>query len=325
MLKLPDAWVWDFWLADDGDQFHIFFLNAPKSLGEPLRRHRAARIGHAVSPDLSAWELRTAAFDAGTVGSFDETATWTGCVVRGDDGLWRMFYTGTRFLNDEPDVAHIESVGVAVSADLEQWEKRPGPITQADPRWYQTYVPSEWTEEAWRDPWVFRDPSGDGWHMLLTASANQGARDDRGVIGHAYSADLESWEVLPPLSVPGSGFAYLEVPQIENIDGQWMLFFSCQDHALSAAHAAEYSDTGSWAVPLDSPTGLYDVARARPITTSRLYSSRVVKQRNGDWALLGFVDSPPEELFVGVVADPVPLSVDETGCPFLATEAVVAS
>ena len=29
MLELTDDWVWDFWLADDGVDFHLFFLVAP--------------------------------------------------------------------------------------------------------------------------------------------------------------------------------------------------------------------------------------------------------------------------------------------------------
>ena len=31
-LRLPDKWVWDFWLARSGDHHHVFFLQAPRSL-----------------------------------------------------------------------------------------------------------------------------------------------------------------------------------------------------------------------------------------------------------------------------------------------------
>ena len=37
------------------------------------------------------------------------------------------------------------------------------------------------------------DPDGDGWHMLITARAAHGPVDDRGVVGHAWSADLRTW------------------------------------------------------------------------------------------------------------------------------------
>jgi len=26
MLWLPDDWVWDSWIADDGERYHLFFL-----------------------------------------------------------------------------------------------------------------------------------------------------------------------------------------------------------------------------------------------------------------------------------------------------------
>lgn len=325
MLSVPGSWVWDFWVADDGDTFHAYFLHAPIALGSEERRHRAARIGHAVSTDLSSWELRDGApFEVGDAGSFDETATWTGSVVRGDDGLWRMFYTGSRFLFAEPAVANIESVGVAVSSDLETWVTGPEPVTVADPRWYETWGSSDWKEEAWRDPWVFRDPSGEGWHMLVTARANQGDLDDRGVIGHAFSPDLVEWEVRPPLTRPGSGFAHLEVPQVELVDGRWVLLFSATRDALSADHAAQTPDAGTWAVVIDDPTEPFDVTAARPLTTEDLYSGRLAQQRDGSWAFLAFDNARPGGVFRGGVRDPIAFSIDADGQPALGTAVTAA-
>jgi beta-fructofuranosidase len=48
VLKLDDEWIWDGWIADTGDAYHLFFLTAPRSLGDPALRHEEARIGHAV-------------------------------------------------------------------------------------------------------------------------------------------------------------------------------------------------------------------------------------------------------------------------------------
>ena len=39
MLTLGDSWVWDFWLAREGGHHHVFYLCAPRSLGDPERRH----------------------------------------------------------------------------------------------------------------------------------------------------------------------------------------------------------------------------------------------------------------------------------------------
>jgi hypothetical protein len=58
MLELPGSWMWDFWLADDGERYHLFFL--------------------------------------------DDTATWTGSVVRHPDGGWFMFSTDAALEDGEP-------------------------------------------------------------------------------------------------------------------------------------------------------------------------------------------------------------------------------
>jgi hypothetical protein len=57
MLRLADAWVWDFRLADDGRSYHLYFLQAPRRIGHPDARHHNVSIGHAVSPDLTAWTV----------------------------------------------------------------------------------------------------------------------------------------------------------------------------------------------------------------------------------------------------------------------------
>lgn len=317
MFRLEGYWVWDFWLADDGEQFHLFFLHAPKSLGNPDLRHRNARIGHATSTDLGNWTHQGLALAPGPAGAFDETATWTGSVVRGDDGRWRMFYTGSSFHSPDAN-SNIETVGVAVSDDLVTWHKQPGPICRADPRWYETYGTSSWPEEAWRDPWVFRDPAGNGWHMLITARANHGDDAGRGVVGHAISSDLERWEVRPPLSEPQAGFGHIEVPQVIEHNGRSMLLFCCNTPRLSGPLSGNVG--GVWIAPAQSVTGPYDIGRSRLIATQALYAGRLVRDREGRWNLLAFHMDRPDGQFEGGVSDPLPLVWnDVTGLPELET------
>ncbi|TAN21693.1 MAG: hypothetical protein EPN30_09400, partial [Actinomycetota bacterium] len=197
LLNLDDTWIWDFWIADTGKEYHIYFLKASKEYRDPLTRHDLIRnpdrrqkrssIGHAVSKDLISWELLPDALHHGEPGTFDDLATWTGSVLQGPDEIWYMFYTG---ISSESE-GKLERIGLATSDDLYSWEKRQDlSILSADHRWYEKLGDSSWPNETWRDPWVFRDPDGDGWHMYITARSRDGSVDDRGVIGHAHSENL---------------------------------------------------------------------------------------------------------------------------------------
>ena len=134
MLRLADAWTWDFWLADDGRSYHLYFLKAPRHIGHPDQRHWNASIGHATSPDLADWTVVSDAITPSGGPAFDDIATWTGSVVRGRDGTWFMFYTGV----GPADGAPRQRIGLATSADLHHWSKHPGsPVLESDSRWYE--------------------------------------------------------------------------------------------------------------------------------------------------------------------------------------------
>lgn len=304
VFKLDDSWVWDFWLADDGSTFHLYFLHAPKSLGDPELRHRNARIGHASSTDLVNWDSHGVVLQPDDPGAFDATSTWTGSVLQGPDGVWRMFYTGSRFCDDH----NIQAIGVATSPDLYTWTKLPETVLEADGRWYEKYGDSSWKEEAWRDPWVFADPGGDGWHMLITARANKGVDDDRGVVGHAISPDLENWEIRPPLSQPGAGFGHLEVLQPAVVSGRPVLLFSCGVDTLSAKKAAGFGGGGIWCLETAQITGPFDLAAAQIVTTAPLYSGRLIQDRSGQWMMMACHDANSDGSFEGIVSDPMPVS-----------------
>ncbi|KKB08605.1 glycoside hydrolase family 68 protein [Devosia chinhatensis] len=308
-FNLPDYWVWDFWFAQDGDLTHLYYLHAPKSLGNPDLRHRNARIGHATSKDLVSWQDHGRIFDAGAAGTFDGSATWTGSVVRDDAGLWRMFYTGSRFL--APDTfANVETVGQAMSEDLYTWTKQPGPVCSADPHLYETLGTSSWPEEAWRDPWVFRGADG-LWHMLITGRGKQGDEPDRGVMGHATSPDLDTWTVQPALSAAGSGFAHLEVFQVVEIDGQNHIVFCCDAAKLCGSRAGQTG--GVWTMPVEAMPSEVDFKKARLLVPEALYAGRIAFGAHGQPLLLAFNNVTRDGQFSGGISDPLPLSIDADG------------
>jgi beta-fructofuranosidase len=41
--------VWDSWVADHGELYHVFFLKASRALGDPALRHTAATVDQALS------------------------------------------------------------------------------------------------------------------------------------------------------------------------------------------------------------------------------------------------------------------------------------
>lgn len=318
-FSLPDHWVWDFWLADDGADYHLFYLHAPKSLGNPDLRHRNARIGHATSSDLVTWQNHGQILETGEPGSFDATATWTGSVVCGADGLWRLYYTGSRFLSPASN-ANVETIGMAVSEDLHHWRKLPGPVSVADPSHYETLGTSSWPEEAWRDPWVFTDAAG-RWHMLITARANHGPDAERGVIGHAVSDDMQNWQARAPLSAVNAGFAHLEVPQVVAVEDTLHLVFCCDSPRLSGRLAGQQG--GVWSVAIADALGPYPIERATLLVPQALYAGRVATDRQGRAVLLAFNNVQSGDEFAGSISDPLPLRLGRhaDGLPKLELEA----
>ena len=308
MLRLTDDWVWDSWIADAGDRYHLFFLKAPRALQDPGLRHTAATIGHATSADLVDWELHDDAL-LPAARRWDDLALWTGSVARGDDGTWRLYYTA---LSSSPGHGvRDQRIGMAESGDLDTW-LRVGdrPLVDPDPRWYRTLDEDAAASETWRDPFVFRDPDGDGWHMLITARAPDAERLRDGVLGHARSADMLTWELAPPLTEP-AGFGQLEVPQVRCVDGQWLLVFTCHPQEQSAEQIARFGPFCTWYVLGESPTGPWRIADARPFEDEpKLFAAPLVRRRDGTWAFVGFRNQEPEGILSFELLDPIGVVLD---------------
>jgi beta-fructofuranosidase len=302
MLRLAASWVWDFWIADDGERYHLFFLKASRALLDPDRRHWRASIGHATSPDLVNWTEHADALLPDDSPAFDDLATWTGSIVREPSGLWRMFYTAVN--RAEGGIA--QRISSVVSDDLFTWRREQGrQVLEPDGRWYETVETRQWPDQAWRDPWVFRD--GELWHMLVTARADHGDPDDRGVIGHATSTDLVRWTVQPPVSEPGAGFGHVEVVQVAVVDGRPVGLFSCLGTELAQSRRIEDPVGGVWAFPVESLSGPFRLEEAYRLTDERLYVGRLVEDRAGRWQFLAFRNNDEEGGWVGEISDPHPV------------------
>lgn len=305
-LRLPGQWVWDSWFAFDGSNHHVFYLQASRALGDPNRRHRNTTVGHAISKDLKNWTVVADALAPSESPAPDSWTTWTGSVVRQDDGNWRMFYTGT----SREDNGQRQTVCAATSADLYTWTKVDQlPVVAADSRWYKT-LSAGYDYEPFRDPWVFKIPGESQWTMLTTASSIEAvSRLDEAVMGLAKSDDLINWSVQAPLGKPGQGFGETEVFQFEIVDGIPIILFCCGPLWISQERKAAGEIGGVYSLPVSADLSDVDFNRAVLFPDTSVYASRLVRDSQGGWNLIAFVNEVDGQ-FVGELSDPIPVTAD---------------
>lgn len=319
-LSLPDKWIWDSWYAHDGQRWHAFFLQADKSLGDPELRHFNVSQGHAVSDDLINWQHLGTCLEPTDHVAWDDYTTWTGSVVQDDRGLWHLFYTGS--CREEEGM--YQRIGHATSTDLHTWQRvgdglcldLKGPNAEH----YETeWVKGYWHDRAMRDPWVMRDPYGDGWLMYFTARVpGEDEANAAGAVGFATSHDLTNWTLQPPIFV--GGYGQLEVPQVFEHAGRWYCLFCTHADHFSVAQAASTPGgpvSGSHYLVGDSPRGPWHIAPGflDGALPARRYAARILKTENG-LVLMGFADGGRQH-FQGYVMNPEPVDLDAEGHLFV--------
>ena len=214
VLRLEDRWIWDSWMADDREHYHLFYLQAPRSLGDPGRRHRNATVGHARSRDLVDWEVLPDALRP-TEGGWDDLAIWTGSVVRGDDGVWRMFYTAINTRgHDLKDQRIGWSIPRTCSPGAGTATRRCCRSTRVGTRRSPTIRrPARPGVTPWSSPTRRRRVA----HVRLRPRRGAPPHDD-GVLAHARSHDLP----------PGTRAARLRAVTAEpSPRSPWVLVFTC--------------------------------------------------------------------------------------------------
>lgn len=303
MLELDDHWVWDSWYLRADGRWHCWYLKAPKSIGDPALRHWNVSQGHAVSDDLITWRDHTTALRPSEQG-WDDYTTWTGSVLRGDDGQFHYFYTGSSRAED----GLVQRIGHAVGTDLETWD-RVGDgfcldLDGPNAAHYETAWQGRWHDRAMRDPWVMKDPDGDGWLMYFTARVPDEIEvNAAGCIGFATSPDLFDWTLQPPVFVGGWG--QLEVPQVFAVGGTWYCLF-CMDPAHQSKALTERHGNlgrGNHYLMADSPRGPWRVPDGPALdVAAERYAARIVD--HDGLQILGFKDGELRGAFGGYIMDP---------------------
>lgn len=175
----PDRQVWDFSIIRADSVYHIFY----HTIHEDTPSAAAAdTIWHSTSPDLRHWTIEGPILITGQ-GSWDSAAMWAPDVFRDEENnRWGIAYTGC-------DSRMNQRISFAFSEDLFSWTKSDiNPTIVPDTNQYVWNPDSYWSN--FRDPFLYRQ---DGqWHILVTALQQLGTKT--GVLYHATSSDLETWQ-----------------------------------------------------------------------------------------------------------------------------------
>jgi beta-fructofuranosidase len=309
-LKLKDKWLWDFWFAQDGSDYHVFYLQAPNTLEHESKRHFNVSIGHAISKDLKTWTVLPEALQPShdDPNAFDNYTTWTGSIIK-HKNLWYMFYTGSM----KQEKGLIQRISLATSKDLIHWQKHSAaPLIEANPDYYELLDLESWHDQAWRDPWVFQNETG-LFHAYVTARVKDGSADARGVIGHAVSENLIDWQVLPPVTEPGE-FGQMEVPQLVYIGERYYLLFSAfHGHYSSTRKARGINlETGTHYLVADNPLGPFHYLTDTFLSGDKhgsLYSGKLIQDSKNNWQFLAFKNMTEDGQFIGELSDPIAVTV----------------
>jgi levansucrase len=351
-----EVWVWDTWPLSNLNMQPIsykgwnviFSLVAPRSVpfGD---RHWYARIGFFYARDGKSWKYGGQVFPAGT--SFG-SREWAGSAVLQGDQV-NMFYTASGRDNpttvDPSDaLQRLTTASGRIHADANSvWFtgfRNHKIIAEPDGTQYQTYDQSRAGPiiYAFRDPFVFRNPE-DGQVYLLFEGNTAGqagtlscGRRELGPVppGHtvpaesrfftgniglarATSANLRSWELLPPLLSANCVNQQTERPHLVVQNGKYFLF--------------TISHKFTFAPGLTGPDGLYgfvgDGLRSdyKPLNSSGLVlgnpDDAPVQQYSEftmpNWLVESFIDTVPTNIFGGTLAPTLRLTQEDSSTYFV--------
>ena len=159
--------------------------------------------------DLSGYEDDGMMLDFGLM-SDPDPALGTGSVMRDQEGLYHLFYTGH---NDAGNGGQgKECVMHATSEDREHWTKRPEDTF---------FSPEGYSKDDFRDPEVFWVEEEQRYWMLV--AAREAALG--GVVAKYTSENVKDWTFEGPLFAPQAQYM-LECPDLLRIGDGWYLTYS---------------------------------------------------------------------------------------------------
>ncbi|TVQ27551.1 MAG: hypothetical protein EA383_02340 [Spirochaetaceae bacterium] len=243
MFSEPGKYAVDFSIVRKDSIYHLFHIRGNRGVFVGSHNNGSEEdIGHATSDNLVVWDRHAPVVPRGTIGSWEESKVFAPDVLE-KDGLYYMFYTGvTRYV--------VQSIGLATSRDLFNWEKHPGNPLVVPGTW------SNWKEQAendqpahCRDGMVFLDSRSGHYVMYYTASMG----DKRACIGTAFSENLIDWKDTGPTFIEDDcTYNRMESPFVFEENGTFYMFYSGKgkrsDH-WEICYLRSDSPTGPWEKP----------------------------------------------------------------------------
>lgn len=331
-IMTDEVWIWDTWPLTDLDMEPvayegwnvIFSLTAPRDIffGD---RHWQAKIGFFYSQDAQTWTYGGDLFPADS--SFG-SREWAGSTVIADDGSIHAFYTASGRddggIDPTDALQRLAHAGGQIHADDEGvWFtgfENHQIIAEADGRLYQTLEQSQAGPiiYAFRDPFVFRDPTDHKIYALFEGNNGGVAgthRCDRKEIGRVpgghvvpddaryytgniglmelRSADFSQWRLLPPVLSAECTNQQTERPHLVVHEGQYYLW--------------TISHMFTFAPGLTGPDGLYGfVGPGLRSNYKALNGSALVLGNPADAPLQNYSDYVMPNLLVESFIDTVP-------------------
>jgi len=279
MFAPQDKFITDYWILKEGAEYHLFHLQAPRALVDPDKRHANHSIGHAVSQDLKNWTPLPDALRPDRSLPHESISLATGSVIK-HGATYFMLYVGCC-----GEQGH--SICLATSQDLIKWHKYPGnPVLDKDPRYYDV-------KGCWADPFIVKNPDGEGFYIFFKAHASSQPKGYRGAIGAAFSKDFIKWDVLPPVFSPGL-LLEPEVPAVYHLDGKYYLIMMTIPPVVTDLYAQKiYPATPQWGdiyVVSDNLLGPYGPAEGIQLTKTKdeMMMVRLIKNPEGGLSALSW-------------------------------------
>ncbi len=244
MLLHPSKHVGDAWYYVKEDMVHRFYLTTP--MNESCSTH--GEIGHAISTDLTSWDILDLALTHDEAEVWNEAHTAIGSVLYYADRYW-LAYTGNTGDSSRKETA----VCLAVSDDFVRWEKVAyNPVTRIDPLYYERWGSAGKQGVHWCSPFLF---SYDGWvYHYVCACRKSSPPGQCGTLGLARTRDMITWEVLPP-PILEPILQNMDVPQLYYMNRRFYLVFFAHAHDFTTDFVARYgAELTSTMYSMVSPT-----------------------------------------------------------------------